>query len=153
MRIYIYIYFPSSYGEEELDQNMLGISTHKLTDFDPTTIVGEMGLSNTKVTSPQFKYKFALFKYVRMVFFIVSIYTLNKTMNISSDISTVPKVNLVSILEPIFYVFSSKKFHSMIPGILLKMISLCLKLLHSKRNNQASGMKYSLEFYNVNTFT
>lgn len=63
-----------------------------------------------------------------MVFFIVSTYTLNKTMNISSDVFIVPKVTLVSILEPIFYVFSSKKFHSLIPGKLLKMISLCLKL-------------------------
>lgn len=80
-------------------------------------------------------------------------YTLNKTMNISSDVFIVTTVHLVSILEPIFYVFSSKKFHSLIPGKLLKMISLCLKLLHYKRNNQASGMKYSLEFYNLNTFT
>ena len=84
---------------------------------------------------------------------MVSMYTLNKTMSISSDVFIVPKVNLVSILEPIFYVFSSKKFHSLIPGKFLKTISLCLKLLHYKRNNQASGMKYSLEFYNVNTFT
>jgi len=47
-------------------------------------------------------------------------------MNISSDVFIVPRVHLVSILEPIFYVFSSKKFHSLIPGKLLKTISLCL---------------------------
>jgi hypothetical protein len=75
-----------------------------------------------------------------MVFFIVSMYTLNKTINISSDIFIMPKVNLVSILEPFFHVFSSKKFHSLIPGKLLKMVSLCLELLHYKRNNQASGI-------------
>jgi len=81
-------------------------------------------------------------------------YTLNKTVNIFSDVFIVPKVNLVSILEPIFYVFFlSKKFHSLIPGKYLKTISLCFRLLHYKRNNQASGMKYSLEFYNINTFT
>lgn len=87
-----------------------------------------------------------------MVIFKISMYTLNKTINISSDIFIVPKDNLVSILEPIFHVFSSKKFHSLIPGKLLRMVSLCLELLHYKRNNQASGMKCSLEFYNINTF-
>ena len=68
-----------------------------------------MGLSITKVMSLQFKYYFALFQNVGMVFFIVCMYKLNKTMNISSDVFIVPEVNLVSILEPVFYVFSSKK--------------------------------------------
>lgn len=84
---------------------MLDTYTHKLTDSEPKTRVGEMGLSITKVMSLQFKYYSALFKYVQMAFFKVSMYALNKTINIFSDISIVPTVNLVSILEPIYNVF------------------------------------------------
>ena len=55
---------------------------------------------------------------------MVSMYTLNKTMSTSSDFFIAPKVNLVSILQPIFYVFLSKKYYSLIPGKFLKTIFL-----------------------------
>jgi hypothetical protein len=44
MNLKIYMYLLSLFGEVKLNKNILDISTHKLTDSDPNTRVGEMGL-------------------------------------------------------------------------------------------------------------